>query len=177
MTLVVLIIGAIIVIAALRNSQGALASALYQDVPGFLVWAAAILAVGAIGFVPRLKPVSRALMVLVLTVLVLRNYKGILGGFNSAWTHPPAVSTGASSSGGGGFMGGNSTLFGGWNPGQGTATGQGGTSNYQANILQNFNGGMFPGMSSGIGASSSSMGGISPSEVMNMWSAAGTGVP
>lgn len=104
MTLVVLMIGAIIVIAALRNSQGALASALYEDVPGFLVWAAAILAVGAIGFIPRMKPVSRALLGLVITVLILRNYKGILAGFQNAWQSPPPVSTGTSSgSSAGGF--------------------------------------------------------------------------
>lgn len=90
MIFVLLIIGVIIVVAAVRNSQGALFTALGQDVPAFVVWAAAIFALGAIGFVPGLKPVSRGLLALVLVVLILRNYKQIISGFQTAWQHPPA---------------------------------------------------------------------------------------
>lgn len=90
MILFALFIGAILIVAAVRNSQGALFAALGQDVPAFAVWAAAIFALGAIGFVPGLKPVSRGLLALVLVVLVLRNYKEILSGFENAWKHPPA---------------------------------------------------------------------------------------
>lgn len=93
MILVALIIGAILIVAAVRNSQGALFAALGQDVPAFVVWAAAIFAIGAIGFVPGLKPVSRGLLILVIVVLILRNYQQILTGFQNAWTKPPAVAT------------------------------------------------------------------------------------
>lgn len=91
MLLVALFIGAILIVSAIRNSQGALFTALYEDVPGFVTWAAAILAIGAVGFVPGLKPISRGLLALIIVVLVLRNYQGIIGGFQSAWKNPPAA--------------------------------------------------------------------------------------
>lgn len=98
MILIALLIGVILIVAAIRNSQGSLFSALATDVPGFVVWAAAIFAVGAIGFVPGLKPISRGLLALVLVVLILRNYQQILAGFKNAWTNPPAAGTNAASS-------------------------------------------------------------------------------
>lgn len=84
MILVALVIGVVLIVAAIRNSQGALFSALGQDIPGFVVWAAAIVAVGALGFIPGLKPVSRGLLALVLIVIVLNNYQAILQGFTTA---------------------------------------------------------------------------------------------
>jgi hypothetical protein len=103
MILVALVIGAIVVIAAIRNSHRALGAALMQDVPAFMVWGAAIVAVGAIGFIRPMQPVSRALMALVITVIILRNYKGIIGGFQSAWQTPasgdaPSMSNAATAS-------------------------------------------------------------------------------
>jgi hypothetical protein len=92
MILVALLIGTILIVAAVRNSQGALFAALGEDVPAFVVWAAAIFAVGAIGFVPGLKPVSRGLLILIITVLILRNYKQIFTGFEGAWKNPPPPS-------------------------------------------------------------------------------------
>jgi hypothetical protein len=89
MILIALFIGVIIIVAAFRNSQGALFSALYQDVPGFMVWAAAIFAIGAVGFIPGLKPVSRGLLALVITVIILNNYKNVIKGFEDLWEHPP----------------------------------------------------------------------------------------
>lgn len=84
MILIALMIGIILVVAAIRNSQASLFSALATDVPQFVVWAAALLALGMIGFIPGLKPVSRGLLALVIVVIVLRNYQGILAGFSSA---------------------------------------------------------------------------------------------
>lgn len=95
MILVALIIGVILVVAAIRNSQGALFNALGQDVPGFVVWAAALFAVGAVGFIPGLKPVSRGLMALVLIVIVLNNYQAILNGFGEVAKAGAGVSTGS----------------------------------------------------------------------------------
>ncbi len=93
MILIALLIGAVIIIAAIRNSQGALFTALGQDVPGFVVWAAALFAVGAVGYVPGLKPVSRGLLALILLVLILRNYQGVISGFQGLWQNPPAAGT------------------------------------------------------------------------------------
>lgn len=89
MIFLALIIGVVLIVAAVRNSQGALFTALMQDVPDFVVWAAAIIALGAVGYVPGLKPVSRGLLMLVITVIVLRNYKNVLTGFQTAWKNPP----------------------------------------------------------------------------------------
>jgi hypothetical protein len=94
MLIVALLIGAILITAAIRNSQGALFSALATDAPDYVIWAAALFAVGAIGFIPGLKASSRLLMGLVITVLVLNNYKAIIAGFQSAASG--AEQTGAS---------------------------------------------------------------------------------
>jgi hypothetical protein len=82
MPFILLAIGLVIVVSAIRGTQGTLLSALAQDVPAYGKWAAAIVTLGAIGFIPQLKPVSRALIALVLIVLVLRNYQAILAGFS-----------------------------------------------------------------------------------------------
>jgi len=95
MVLVLLAIGAILIVAAFRNSQGSLFAALYQDIPAFVTWAAAIFAIGAVGFIPGLKPISRGLLALILVVIVLRNYKQILAGFENTWSNPtPAAPAG-----------------------------------------------------------------------------------
>jgi hypothetical protein len=84
MTLVAIFAGIVLIVAAFRNSQGALFTALSQDVPPFVVWGAALLAIGAIGFVPGLRPVSRGLLALVITVLILNNWPKIQAGFVAA---------------------------------------------------------------------------------------------
>ncbi len=95
MVLVVLFIGIILLVSALRNSYGALFTAIGTDVPGFVVWAAAILALGAIGFIPGFKPVSRGLLALVIVVLVFQNYSNILLGFQEV-AKPPVAKPGPS---------------------------------------------------------------------------------
>lgn len=99
MLIVVLIIGVVLIVAAVRNSQAALFAALTQDVPSYAVWAAAILALGMLGYVPGLKPVSRGLLILVILVIVLNNYQAVIAGFQNANTAP------ASSGGSGGGSG------------------------------------------------------------------------
>jgi hypothetical protein len=103
MILIILLVGIVLVVAAFRNSQGALFSALGTDVPHFMVIAAAIFAVGAIGFIPGLKPVSRGLLALVILVIVFQNYQNMLAGFKAVWTVPapvtaPSAATGSTNS-------------------------------------------------------------------------------
>lgn len=88
MILVVLFIGVIILVSALRGTYEALFTDLKTDTPAFIVWAAAIVALGAIGFIPGLRPISRGLMSLVLIVIILQNYKNILAGFQAVATAP-----------------------------------------------------------------------------------------
>lgn len=89
MGLIALVIGITLIVAAVRNSQGALFTALEADVPKFVVWAAAIIAVGAIGAIPGLKPVSRWLLALVIIVIIINNYKKLVTGFQNAWQKSP----------------------------------------------------------------------------------------
>lgn len=92
MALVALFIGAILIVAAFRNTYGALFTALGQDVPSFVAWAAAILALGALGYIPGMQSVSRGLMALVLVVIVVHNYQQILTGLQSVSKAPSANS-------------------------------------------------------------------------------------
>lgn len=82
MPLIALIIGVVLIAAAIRNTQGTLFSALSEDVPAFMVWGAAIFAVGAIGWIPGISPVSRGLLALVIVVLVMNNYQRIIEGLS-----------------------------------------------------------------------------------------------
>ncbi len=85
MILVLVFIGAILIVAAVRDTQGDLFVALGEDVPAYGTWAAAIIAIGLIGFIPGFKPVSRGLLALIIVVLVINNYKQIVDGFTHAW--------------------------------------------------------------------------------------------
>lgn len=84
MAAVLLLIGLILIIAAVRGTHGTLFGALGQDVPAFFVWGAAIVAVASLGFVPGLRTISRGLLALILVVIVTRNYQAILSGFQNA---------------------------------------------------------------------------------------------
>lgn len=97
MIIVLVLIAAILIIAALRDTQGDLFAALKEDVPAFGVWSAALIALGMIGFIPGLKPVSRGLLALVVVVLFVNNYKAIVSGFEKAWrgTNPDAPAGGS----------------------------------------------------------------------------------
>lgn len=94
MVIIALLIGAILIVAGVRNSQTTLFQALGEDVPAFVVWAAAIVAIGVIGFIPGLKPVSRGILFLVIVVLVLKNYKAVIAGFENSWNNPGTASSG-----------------------------------------------------------------------------------
>jgi hypothetical protein len=83
MALIIILIAAILIVAAIRDSQGDLFNALGQDVPAFVVWGAAIFLVGAIGFIKPLKPVSQGLLVLILLVIVVNNYQAIITGITA----------------------------------------------------------------------------------------------
>jgi hypothetical protein len=83
MPFVVVLIGALIVIAGFNSTHGQLATQLKQDIPGYFKWGAAIAAILALGFVPGLKVPSRYLLALVLLVIFLHNYQNIINGFKN----------------------------------------------------------------------------------------------
>lgn len=84
MPFVLVIIAALLIVTAWRNSVGALGSALASDLPAFGKWFVALALVGGIGFVPGLKVPSRWLLGLVLLVLFLANWQAVLAGFKDA---------------------------------------------------------------------------------------------
>ncbi len=84
MILFLVVLAIVLIVAAVRDTQGDLFAALGEDVRGFGVWGAALLAVGALGFIPGIRPVARALLVLVLVVLFVNNYQAIVTGIRKA---------------------------------------------------------------------------------------------
>lgn len=71
-----LIIGAVLLVAAVRNTYKdlwALVESDFSGTGGFLSWVAAIAVIGGLGYIPKLKPLSIALMTLLLIVLVISN--------------------------------------------------------------------------------------------------------
>lgn len=86
MIIFLVLIAAVLIVAAIRDTQGDLFAAIREDVTAFGVWAAAIIAIGLLGFIPGVKPVSRALLGLVIVVLFVNNYQAIVNGFRQAWS-------------------------------------------------------------------------------------------
>jgi hypothetical protein len=84
MPFVLVIIGIVLLVAAYKNTQGNLVTALGADVPPFAKWFLALALVGGLGYVPGMATISRWLLALVLLVIVLTNYQQILAGFTSA---------------------------------------------------------------------------------------------
>jgi hypothetical protein len=83
MPFLLLLIGAVLIIAAFNNAQGDLATELETDVPAFLKWGLAVVGVGALGWIPGMQLISRWLLALVLVVIVLKNYTQIIAGFQA----------------------------------------------------------------------------------------------
>lgn len=100
MAFVLLIIGAVMVDSAVRNTEGQLWTLVKGDFEGtgqqhgFIVWFAAILVIGAVGYVPSLRSLSRVFLALVIVVLLISN-KGFFTQFFKAigTSAPPAQTT------------------------------------------------------------------------------------
>jgi hypothetical protein len=79
-----LIIGAVLIIVALRNTYSQLGTLLVQDFTGqggtggasFLVWLAAIGAIAALGYIPAIRTPARYLLILVVLGMFIAN-KGV----------------------------------------------------------------------------------------------------
>jgi hypothetical protein len=107
MPFALLIIGAVLLIAAVRGQQDVLFGLLKNDFTGqsnFIFWMAAILVIGAIGYIPKVKPISIAMLALVVIVLFLKkgDPSGLGGGVFAQFTSGLAsTQTAATASGGG----------------------------------------------------------------------------
>lgn len=135
MAFLLVLIGVIVGITALRNSQGDLAGLLQTDLTNtqLYAWAGAIIAIGLLGYIPRFETASRLLLGLVVLVLLISN-NGVFAQFQQAFANPPQPSTppqpvttdlgpipvkvtiaaaGSAASGIGGLLKGATDLFGG----------------------------------------------------------------
>jgi hypothetical protein len=96
MPFAIAIVGGVLVLVAVRNTHGTLATLLKDDFTGsqgavgFIVWIGAILAIGAMGYVPALKIPSRMLLALVFLSLFIAN-QGVFTNIANAIRSPPAV--------------------------------------------------------------------------------------
>ena len=98
MAFVLLIIGAVLLVSAVRNTQDDLFTLVKGDFIGannFIYWFLAIFLNGALGYIPKVKPLSVSFLILVILVLVLSkgNPSGIGGGLFSQFTSQVASTT------------------------------------------------------------------------------------
>lgn len=77
MPFALLIIGAVTLISAVKNTQGDLVGLIKKDFsnsdgqPSFIYWLVAILVIGAVGYIPKIKPLSVAFLGLLVLVMFL----------------------------------------------------------------------------------------------------------
>jgi hypothetical protein len=94
MPFLLILIAAVLILAAYNNTYGELATELETDVPGFAKWGLAIVAVGALQWIPGMRVPARWLLALVIVVIVLRNYQALLSGVQNLSTLPaPATAS------------------------------------------------------------------------------------
>lgn len=95
MPFALLIVGIVLVVAAVRNTQSQLYGLVKGDFTGpnnYLYWLVSILIIGAVGYVPTLKPISRMFLVLLIVVLFL-SHGGVLQQLNAQlFSASPSVS-------------------------------------------------------------------------------------
>lgn len=80
MPFALLIVGVVLLVSSVRNTQDDLYALVKGDFTGpnnYLYWMVSILLIGAVGYIPTLKPLSRIFLVLVIVVLFVR--KGGVG--------------------------------------------------------------------------------------------------
>jgi hypothetical protein len=80
---VLVLVGLVLIVTAIRGTQGSLWNLIYGDITGqaggnkgFVVWLAAIAAIGAVGYYPPLRTPSRLLLGLVVLGIFISNVGG-----------------------------------------------------------------------------------------------------
>lgn len=103
MAYILLIAGSVLLVAGVRNQQSNLFTLLKNDLTGadnFFYWIVAVILVGSLGYIDALKPVSHALLILIVLAFVLSN-KGFFPKFTqqiSQGTSPSNSTSGAGAS-------------------------------------------------------------------------------
>ena len=122
MPFVFLIIGVLFLIVAVRGTQGDLYALLKSEFVGkdsFLVWGSSLLILGALGYVPVIQKPARAMALLVILVLILKDKGGFFTKFNDALRNPVSSSNKPAD----GQVGSNSGVIGGATPSNPNGTG------------------------------------------------------
>lgn len=81
------IIGVVLLVAGVRNKQADLFTLVKGDFTGknnFVFWMASIFFIGAIGYIPKLKPISTGFIALIIVVLFLKKGTGFFDRFTEA---------------------------------------------------------------------------------------------
>lgn len=81
-----LFVGILFLVVGFRGTQEEFLNLLKGDFTGegnFLYWIVSLMVVGAIGFIPKLKPISDGFLVLILVVLFLKRGPGFFSQFQS----------------------------------------------------------------------------------------------
>lgn len=154
MPFVLILAGVVLIISAVRNTQQQLFYLLALDFTGpnnFIFWFLSILVIGALGYIPKAKPLSDGFLILVILVLFLKKgQSGRGGGFfeqfqrqiSSTTTATPKISTGQN---GQSFIGGSSSIINIGGSSGSVSIGNGGIS-FPSGIGGSFPGGLgFPG--------------------------------
>ena len=86
MSFALLFAGILLLVSGVRGTQGDLFALLKNDFTGpgtFFYWSLVVIVIGSIGYVPRLRPLSRVFLVLLIVVLFLAkgNPNAVGGGF------------------------------------------------------------------------------------------------
>jgi len=95
MPLIFIAVGALFLVAAVRNTQNDLLTQLKADFTGqnnFFIWVAAIFGVGALGYIAGLKPLANMFLLLIVAVILLSN-KGFFTQFSQALAATQSSST------------------------------------------------------------------------------------
>lgn len=109
MAFALLIIGIVMIVAAVRDTVNELITLLALDFSGsgnFVYWVIALIVVGSVGYVPKLKPLSDGLLVLIILALFLskgdptKNAGGFFKQFTDAIGTTKTAATSAGNSAG-----------------------------------------------------------------------------
>lgn len=90
MPFALLIVGIVLLVSAVRGTQGDLFTLVKGDFSGsnnYLYWVVSILIIGAVGYIDTLRPISRMFLVLVVVVLFL-SHGGVFQQLNSQLFSP-----------------------------------------------------------------------------------------
>lgn len=81
MPLFLILLGAMLISAAIHGNVAALATQIKDDGSPFIAWIFLIVAVGLAGYSKTIRPVSNAFLVLIVVAFILRNGKNIAAEF------------------------------------------------------------------------------------------------